>query len=573
MKWILALALTGIAYPAATAMAHPQIVGGQWDTLHRFDGVNSHQNLGRTVAGAEDVDGDGVPDLMVGTPVSSPGGRPYAGTVLVFSGATGGLLHRFDGQNGHDHLGSSIAGAGDLDGDGLADLIVGVAEADPFGLPDAGTTLVISGSSGTPLHSLHGGAMGDKFGKAVANAGDVDGDGVNDLIVGAPMRNVGVYTWAGSAYVYSGATGLLIHQFDGAAFGGFFGESVAGAGDVDGDGLADLVVGAWFTDPGGKPEAGSVFVYSGATGNLLHRFDGFAMGDRLGTSVAGAGDFDGDGSPDVVAGAYRASPFVLPAPGSAYVFSGTTGALLAQFDGESNLDWFGYRVGNAGDVNGDGLTDLIVSGKENTLLNGPTYAGTAFVYSGSSGDLLCRFDGTASGERMGTSVACAGDLDGDGLDDLIVGAEGADPGGLSGAGSAHVFSLDPYLHLDSDLLSVSSGSSVQLGMEFPASEAGARYVLLASITGTGPMVMAGLEIPLVQDILFNRILSGNAPAVLQGSFGTLNANSRAAATLHAGPALNPAIGRTVYFAAVTFEIAGPVVGRKSSVARLLAIVP
>ena len=163
-------------------------------------------------------------------------------------------------------------------------------------------------------------------------------------------------------------------------------------------------------------------------------------------------------------------------------------------------------------------------------------------------------------------------VDGDGFDDVIVGASGVNGGPFAGKGAAYVYSLDPFLHLDAAELSVSGGSSVQLGMDFPASEAGARYAVLASITGTGPIVMGGLEIPLTQDNIFNRITSGNVPSVLQGAFGTPNGNARAAATLSAGPALAPAIGQTIYFAAVTYDV-GPLVGRMSSVARYLSIVP
>jgi FG-GAP repeat protein len=191
---------------------------------------------------------------------------------------------------------------------------------------------------------------------------------------------------------------------------------------------------------------------------------------------------------------------------------------------------------------------------------------------GGQWDMSWQFDGQAQFDRLGYSVSGAGDVDGDGFDDLLVGANLADPGGLSLAGSAYVYSLDPFLHPSSNSLSASGGSTVQLDMDFPSSESGAQYAVLASISGTGPIVMGGLEILLTQDIVFDAITSGNVPSVLQGAFGTLDANGQALATLSTGPGLNRIIGQTIYFAAVTYSV-GPLTGRMSSVVRYLQITP
>jgi hypothetical protein len=340
------------------ASAHAQLVGGQWETKLRFDGQAVYNWLGQSVSGAGDVDGDGFDDLILGAYNAAPGGLSGAGSAYVYSGATGALIWQFDGQAAGDRLGS-VSGAGDVDGDGFDDLIVGANTANPGGLTNAGSAYVYSGATGALIWQFDGQAAGDSLGRSVSGAGDVDGDGFDDLILGAYNAAPGGLSGAGSAYVYSGATGALLGQFDGQATGDGLGVSVSGAGDVDGDGFDDLIVGAYLADPGGLSNAGSAYVYSGATGALIRQFDGQAVYEDLGHSVSGAGDIDGDGFDDVIVGASAASPGGLAYAGSAYVYSGATGALLRQFDGQAAFDRLG-SVSGAGDVDGDGFDDLIV---------------------------------------------------------------------------------------------------------------------------------------------------------------------------------------------------------------------
>ncbi|MBC8330242.1 MAG: FG-GAP repeat protein [Planctomycetes bacterium] len=309
----------------------------------------------------------------------------------------------------------------------------------------------------------------------------------------------------------------------------------------------------------------------GGQWETLWQFDGQASDDWLGYSVSGAGDVDGDGFDDLIVGAHGADPGGLSAAGSAYVYSGATGSLIWQFDGQASFDALGWSVSGAGDVDGDGFDDLIV-GAHGADPGGLSAAGSAYVYSGATGSLIWQFDGQASGDNLGWPVSGAGDVDGDGFADVIVGAHWASPGGLTNAGSAYVYSLDPFLQTSADSISVSGAGNLQLDLDFPASEAGARYAVLASLAGTGPTTVAGLDIPLTQDALFNLMASGNAPPPLQGAYGTLDANAQAQATLQAGPALAPGIGRTVHFAAVTFDT-GPTAGRMSSIVRYVEIVP
>jgi len=427
--------LTLIAVFFLSSSAFPQPV-----LLYQKDGAATNDGLGYSVAGAGDVNGDGTPDLIVGAPSASPGGLFGAGSAFVYSGADSALLFQKDGATAFGSLGASVAGAGDVNGDGKADFIIGAPQADPGGLSDAGSAYVYSYSGGTGvLLYQKDGAASDYLGTSVAGAGDVNGDGKDDFIIGAYLASPGGRANAGSAYVYSGATGALLYQKDGGAAGDFLGYSVAGAGDVNGDGKADFIIGAFYANPGGRNDAGSAYVYYGATGNLLYQYDGAAAGDLLGRSVAGAGDVNGDGKADFIIGAIYADPGGRTNAGSAYVYSGATGFLRYQEDGAAAGDLFGFSVAGAGDVYVDGIgrAEFII-GAYLADPGGRTDAGSAYLYSGNTGFALFQKDG-AAGDRLGASVAGAGDVNGDGKADFIIGAPYAAPGGRTYAGSAYVY--------------------------------------------------------------------------------------------------------------------------------------
>ena len=342
------------------------------EELYIFTGEAASYFLGVSVSGAGDVNKDGYADLIVGAHESILGahkndaGVSSPGRAYVYSGLTGDTLYTFTGEAAYDRLGGSVSGAGDVNKDGYADLIVGASKNDAGG-DKAGRAYVYSGQTGGLLYTFTGEAAGDEFGRSVSGAGDVNGDGYADLIVGTSLAGTG-----GKAYVYSGQTGGLLWTFNGEATGDGFGCSVSGAGDVNKDGYADLIVGAYANDAGGY-NAGRAYVYSGQTGALLYTFTGEASTDQFGESVSGAGDVDGDGYADLIVGA------VLTYTGRAYVYSGQTGALLYTFNGEAANDQFGCSVSGAGDVNKDGYADLIVGARYNDAGGGG--AGRAYVYS------------------------------------------------------------------------------------------------------------------------------------------------------------------------------------------------
>ncbi len=394
---------------------------------YTFIGDERGDTFGAAVSGAGDVNNDGFADLMVATDYTG------AGLVRVFSGVDGSIL--FDATGGllTRRFGFSLGDAGDVNGDGFDDLLVGtlVDRDDGIVVQDAeGSVRVLSGSDGATLFKVFGDAnndannMDDNFGVSVSNAGDVNNDGVSDIVVGA-FRDDNGGPDSGSARVFSGVDGSALFTLNGSGFRALFGGAVSGAGDVNNDGFADLVIGAT-----GARDSGSAFVYSGADGSLLFDFSEGRPNAKFGNSVSEAGDVNNDGFADLIVGA-RSNGLPLDS-GSAYVFSGEDGAVLHTFNGDSSNDRLGDAVSGIGDINNDGFSDLLVSAPGDSP-NGRD-SGSVFIFSGRDGSQLFRFSGE-EGDSFGQSVSDAGDVNGDGVTDFIVGASS----GAAFHGYARVF--------------------------------------------------------------------------------------------------------------------------------------
>ncbi|MCI0588484.1 MAG: FG-GAP-like repeat-containing protein [Planctomycetes bacterium] len=354
-------------------------------------------------------------------------GFAVLGTVPILLVATGATARSQDlfiwelaGAAGGDGFGRSVARAGDVDGDGIPDIVVGA----PQGPTAPGYARVYSGASGALLLTLTGAAAGDRFGWSVSSAGDVDGDGSDDVIVGAPSSTVPTFG-IGYARVVSGATGSTLLTLAGNTTFEEFGFAVAGMGDVDGDATPDVAVGAPNAWNGTGCDSGEVRLHSGASGASLYTISG--AGTALGYSVASAGDLDGDSVPDVIVGA-PLTP--VPAPGcngwsgAAFLYSGATGSPLlgiGPFVGAGD-SFLGGCVGPAGDVNGDGTADLFVGSAA------PAGSPVVWACSGIDGTLLSIFSMSGSlglsTINQDFSVADLGDVDGDGLPDAAIAVPG-----------------------------------------------------------------------------------------------------------------------------------------------------
>lgn len=405
------------------------------ELLFRLDGAEPEILFGGSVLSVGDLDRDGVPDFAIGAPQTlGPGGGYLDGQVLVYSGARRELLYELNPLRHRGFFGGRLAAAGDLDGDGVPDLIVGAPATSSDYLYGVGSALVYSGGTGNLLFEFLGTEGGTYLGSGVGGAGDLDGDGVPEILIGAPFATGNGPAGGGVVSVRSGADGALLDELDGAASGDYLGQAVAGLGDVDGDGVPDLLLGAPNASPGGSPQAGLVQLRSGATREIRVQLEGDQPGEFFGQALADVGDLDGDGVDDFAIGAPGASPGGMQEAGTVYVYSGATFELLYRWDGAARLDAFGAAIAGGGDIDGDGVPDVVV-GAPSASPKGVRSAGSAFAFSGATGELLFRWDGLEADAALGSSLAIAGDLNGDGRAEILVGAPYASPGGRRGAGS------------------------------------------------------------------------------------------------------------------------------------------
>ena len=466
---------------SATLLAVLAVRAPAQGVLHSAYGTAAGDFFGGSCAGGADVDGDGVPDFVAGSPGDDTAGA-QAGAAFVRSGRTGALLLSILGDSPGERLGSSTALVGDLDGDGRSEILVGAHRADAAGV-DSGLARVLSGGDGSTLWNLPGAAPGDAFGLSVADAGDVDGDGVPDLAIGAPLHAAGG-AGAGAVDLVSGADGSTLLHVDGDVPGGLLGYAVAGAGDVDGDGRADVIVGAPYA-AGVGPHAGRALVLAG-DGSVLLDLHGDAAEDAFGYSVSGAGDVNGDGRADLLIGV-RYCGTGAPGAGMARLHSGADGAVLHAFVGEGAGDELGIAVAGVGDVDGDGVPDL-AAGAWADDDNGAD-AGSVSVWSGASFARLWIARGDVATDELGWSVAAAGDVNGDGLADVLGGLPGADMPGVA-TGGVRLYSGSCGLVSSLGAGCAGSGGIVpQLSVDGCATPGGALTLTLASGLGGAPALL------------------------------------------------------------------------------------
>jgi len=473
-------------------------------------GANSSgDGSGGSVSSAGDINGDGFDDFIIGAARADPSGNTNAGESYVIFGSASGLgasfdLSMLDGTNGFfvsginsgDRSGSSVSSAGDINGDGFADIIIGAESSNNiagesyiiFGSNAGfGASFNLSGLDGTNGFVINGIDPGDKSGVSVSAAGDINGDGIDDLIIGAENASPSGVNRAGESYVVFGTdngfgTNLQLSSLNGT--NGFVltgidesdssGISVSSAGDINGDGFDDLIIGSRRADPnssysgesyivfGSNAEFGASLDLSALDGGNGFVVNGIGFNDYSGGSVSSAGDINGDGFDDIIIGATQFG-FYASENGEAYVVFGTASPFaatleLSSLNGTNGFaikgidfeDAAGSSVSSVGDINGDGFDDLII-GASAADPNGNSFSGESYIIYGKETGFgasldLVSLDGTngfvingiAAGDRTGFSVSSAGDINNDGFDDVIIGARDASPNGNGSAGQSYV---------------------------------------------------------------------------------------------------------------------------------------
>ncbi|HET6273808.1 MAG TPA: FG-GAP-like repeat-containing protein [Bacteroidota bacterium] len=397
------------------------LAGTNGMTLRTITGQTPFAGFGYSVANARDVNGDGYPDLIVGNYIS------YAGRAYIYFGGPGmdtipdvTMIN----HDNNDYFGMAVAGPGDMNGDGYADVVVGAHVSGSLGL-DSGHVYIFFG--GAVMDSIPdvvmAGLPSELFGRSVAGAGDANGDGYADVIVGANGSDAAGLD-VGRAYIFFG--GATVDNVPDVTITGTvvtenLGNSVASAGDVNNDGYDDVIVGAYANDLPSGNNLGKAYLHLG--GNPMNNvvdvtFNGSASFDYFGLCVAGAGDVNNDGYDDVLVSSRGNN---VQGRTSLYLGGSVMNNVAdVRLNGEAVNNYFGESAGSAGDVNSDGYADIIIG-----AFGYNSFTGKAYVYCGGvSMDTIpdMTFLGEATSDRFGLSAAGAGDVNGDGYGDVIVGA-------------------------------------------------------------------------------------------------------------------------------------------------------
>lgn len=452
-------------------------------------------NFGRAVDGIGDINSDGHSDLIVGADLEDVSGLSAAGRAYVFDGQSGDTLvsHSSPEPQSNGRYGGSVTGLSDVDNDGVRDYAVAAWNESEGSTTGVGHVYVYSGADHSLLYTIDSPEvqLGANFGAKIAWVSDISGDGVGDLLVGALAMDVGGVTDAGRAYALDGTDGSVVHSLGSPnpETNGVFGSWVAGVGDLDTDGKSEIAVGAFFEERDGSPfAAGGAYVFDGDSGSVLmtlHSTNEVSDG-LFGGYISAAGDLDADLVPDILVGA-RSEHGGDVDDGRVYAFSGATGdTLFTLISPNPEFEGLFGSVAPAGDVNLDGYDDFFVGAAGE---NGK--AGRVYLFSGLTRDTLFSVESPNSdpGGVFGARLEGAGDVNNDGVLDVIVSATRDNPGSSPvDAGRAYVILVD-------------TDGTVSVDDRFESPSAGAK----ASVTSHPNPFQEKVSIVLESDLPFDEL--------------------------------------------------------------------
>jgi hypothetical protein len=528
--------------------------GGGWEADREILGTVGLSYFGWSIAPNGDMTGDGIEDYVVGAPAKGGG----TGGFYVMDGATDLPVVIVNGMTSLDRLGLEAVSLGDVNGDGVSEFVVSAPGFDPGGKAYAGRIYIFNGAKLNEFATIDGENAGDNFGDGLEVIPDVDGDGIKDIVATSDMGDDGIKTDCGIVYIFSGATRQELRRFYGPEDNSRFGCEVTFIGDLTGDGISELLIGSKGAEVNLngviETDVGRAFVADPVAGSIIHVVTGQSAFGYFGSAVSAAGDINNDGVPDFIVAAQEHTEASIGAEcGAIFIYSGATGQLLRKHVGEFPYDKFGKSVWGNVDVNNDGRLDVIVGAHLKDRPNkGDDYPGGIYVYS-NNGEEILNYTGSGFRERLGSEIEVTGDRDGDGFPEFFVaGPDYRPPSSHPRVGRLLEFEFDPFIYPDNTVLSSSTGGSVTLDLNFRDRFAGQTYRILFSM-GTNTTYLNGIPVPLSNGNLFNRTLGLDYSflSTATNMTGLLNVNGDGQAQFSVTSIPTHLIGSKVYIAALS----------------------
>lgn len=450
-------------------------------------GSTTNERLGNTFLMGRHLNTDGVRDVVVANPEADTNGYFHNGFVTALSGIDGSQLWRVDGVGNNRMFGQGLNTSNDLDGDGMKDLVINDPDGATGFFFQNGVVEALSGTTGASIWQISGSIFLQRFGASLEFSDDMNGDGVDDIFLGSPDDSSGSLAMNGSIQAIDGASGNIFWSTSGSVSTDMFGAEMHLVGDVDGDGFIDILTANASANTNGLIENGSVALLSANTGAVLWRRDGTVTGHLLGYSVAMPEDellrdLTGDGAPDVILGAPFLDSGALVNTGEIQLLDGATGATVWMANGTSDDQRLGDILDVEDDLDGDGLVDILSASRYSDAV-GYTNNGSVHALAGADGSFLWSHAGGSHDEYFGNArgTIIAFDVDGDGFNELLAGTPLANVSGLVDNGYVTCISGGVALRLECTPLVAGQTATISLDGLTP----GATTAFFTSFSGAG----------------------------------------------------------------------------------------